>query len=295
MADILVSYTSCDRAWAHWIAQELEAIGHTPRVHEWEISGGGDIAAWMEERHQKAGHILCVVSKAYLAAPYSSWERRAAQWASQSTRAGFALPVRVEDCEVPTLMAHIKSCDLFDTDEQEARARLIAFLTRAAKPTERPLFPGGTTSLRSSKPPEAAPIFPGKAAVPFQKEVVATYIGRDFRDRVCALLRATGMTVRTDVRIMHKVVDILAEDRYFGRTINYAIECKLSAQALSKSAVATIVSECFGLLESGLVDEVWIVAVKLTADARAFVENQRRDVRAFTIAELEHLVRREER
>ena len=37
VADIFVSYTSSDRDWAFWIAKELEALGHAPHVHEWEI------------------------------------------------------------------------------------------------------------------------------------------------------------------------------------------------------------------------------------------------------------------
>jgi TIR domain len=32
MADIFVSYTSSDKAWADWIGQQLEALGHTPRI-----------------------------------------------------------------------------------------------------------------------------------------------------------------------------------------------------------------------------------------------------------------------
>jgi hypothetical protein len=96
VADIFVSYTSSDKEWAFWIGQELEKLGHTPRIHEWEISGGGDIAAWMEERHQKADHILCVISRVYLTKPYSSWERHSAQWAARTERPNFALPVRIE-------------------------------------------------------------------------------------------------------------------------------------------------------------------------------------------------------
>src|SRR5258708_19018334 len=82
MADILVSYTSSERDWAFWIGHELEALGHKARIHGWEIAGGGDIPAWVEERHHAADHVLCVVSKRYLKAAYSSWERRAAQWAA---------------------------------------------------------------------------------------------------------------------------------------------------------------------------------------------------------------------
>jgi hypothetical protein len=89
VADIFISYTSNDRGWAFWIGHELEAIGHVPHIHEWEISGGGDIMAWMEERHQAADHILCVISPIYLSKPYSSLERRAAQWAAAADRPGF--------------------------------------------------------------------------------------------------------------------------------------------------------------------------------------------------------------
>jgi hypothetical protein len=69
VADIFVSYTSSNRDWAFWIGQELLRLGHTAHLHEWEISGGGDIEAWMEVRHDSADHILCVVSEAYLKHP----------------------------------------------------------------------------------------------------------------------------------------------------------------------------------------------------------------------------------
>ena len=48
MGDVFISYTSSDRDWAMWIAKELQALGHKPYVHEWEIGAGGDIYAWME-------------------------------------------------------------------------------------------------------------------------------------------------------------------------------------------------------------------------------------------------------
>ena len=91
MADIFISYTSSDREWADWVGHEIESLGHTPRIHDWEISGGGDIAAWMEERIDAADHVLCIISSAYLdKKPYSAWERRAAQCAAVTDR-----PIRV--------------------------------------------------------------------------------------------------------------------------------------------------------------------------------------------------------
>jgi TIR domain len=124
LADIFISYTAADRDWAFWIGQELEKLGHLPHIHEWEISGGGDIAAWMEERHDRADHILCVISEAYLTKPYSSWERRAAQWASATDRPNFALPVFIEDCKPPTLLAQVRRCDLAGLSEDALRRHI---------------------------------------------------------------------------------------------------------------------------------------------------------------------------
>ena len=134
MADIFISYTSSDREWAYWVGHELESFGHAPRIHDWEISGGGDIAAWMDERHHAADQVLCIVSSAYLKKPYSAWERRAAQWAAATDRPNFVLPVFVESCTAPTLFAHLKRCDLHGISEEEASTRLKAFLEPAAKP-----------------------------------------------------------------------------------------------------------------------------------------------------------------
>jgi hypothetical protein len=114
----------------------------------------------MEKTHDAADHILCVVSAAYLNAPYSNWERRAAQWAAAKDRPGFALPVLVECCEVPTLFKPIKRCDLYGVGEAEARKRLANFLAPVREATERPHFPGRVTSS-ASQIPAYPPAFPG--------------------------------------------------------------------------------------------------------------------------------------
>ncbi len=158
MADILISYTSSDRDWAEWIAWQLEALGHTPHVHDWEISGGGDLAAWMEKRHQEADRVLCIISKIYFDRPYSTWERRTAQWAAATNRPNFVLPVFVEPCEPPTMLAHLKRCDLFgiNDDADVACERLKAFLMPAQKPTTPPPFPVRPPGGEAAANPPAA-------------------------------------------------------------------------------------------------------------------------------------------
>jgi hypothetical protein len=159
VADIFVSYTSKDRAWAEWIGQELEKLGHVVHLDAWEISGGGNIMAWMEERHDRADGILCVVSSRYFERPYSALERQGAQWAAASKRPNFLLPVFIEPCEPPTLLAPLKRCDLYDVGEDEARARLATFMAPAAKPAGPVPFPGAP---KPSAATSAAPVaFPG--------------------------------------------------------------------------------------------------------------------------------------
>jgi hypothetical protein len=155
VTDIFVSYTSTGREWAFWIGQELEKFGHAPHIHEWEISAGGDVAKLMDERLQEADNVLCLVSAVYLTKDYSGWERRAAQWAAQNKRPNFALPVFIEDCEPTPLLALIKRCDLYGFGEEDARARLAAYVEPAGRPSRPVRFPG---VKRSAPTP-----FPGKA------------------------------------------------------------------------------------------------------------------------------------
>jgi TIR domain len=173
VADVFVSFTSCDRQWAFWIAQELAKLGHVPHVHEWEISAGGDIPKWMEESLEKAEHCLLVVSKTYLTKPYSSWEQRAAQWAAASKRPNFALPVLIEACELPVLLAHLKHCELHGLPEARARAVLTKFLKPAQIPAEPQPFPAGVTTAPGTTAGGAAIAFPVSADQPTWQFVVA--------------------------------------------------------------------------------------------------------------------------
>jgi hypothetical protein len=136
----------------------------------------------MQERHDKADHTLCVVSKIYLSRPYSSWELQAAQWAAASERPNFVLPVFIEDCKAPTLLAPFKRCDLFGLKEDEAGARLEAYLKPAAKPSEPAQFPGGGESVKTllRRPEEV--VFPGSRSTPSTASIGPISGAGDFPD-----------------------------------------------------------------------------------------------------------------
>ena len=144
MADIFISFTKSDHQWAHWIAQELTALHHEPRVYDWEIGPGEDIVGWMEKRHEQADYVLCVVSPDYLnedKAPFSTWERRAALWRMVKGNRGHVLLFVVKPVTLPSLIDHFRRCDLVGLKEEEARARIAEFL-RSPAPPEKVVFPG---------------------------------------------------------------------------------------------------------------------------------------------------------
>jgi Tfp pilus assembly protein PilF len=220
VADIFVSYTSSDRNWAHWIGLELEKLGHAPHVHEWEIPAGGNIAAWMEERHHKADHILCVISKVYLTKDYSTWERQAAQWAAATKRPNFALPVFVEECEAPTLLAPFKRCDLHGLSEGDARARLAAYLAPAAKPTGPVPFPA------EAKAAEALPTRPDAVTFPGGRVALSNVpitVPRHFLGRDDALEAIDAALKRYDGRV---AITALHGLRGVGKTTLAAAYCE---------------------------------------------------------------------
>ena len=99
--------------------------------------------AWMEERLEKADRVLCVVSATYLTKDYSSWERRAAQWAAASKRPNFVLPVFVEDCEAPVALAHIKRCDLVRPERGRCPSAPRSISGAGRKAVGAGAFPGG--------------------------------------------------------------------------------------------------------------------------------------------------------
>ena len=69
-ADFFVSYTSVDRAWAEWIAWQLEAEGYQVVVQAWDFRPGGDFVQQMHQAVQEAKQTIAVLSPAYLTSAF---------------------------------------------------------------------------------------------------------------------------------------------------------------------------------------------------------------------------------
>ena len=141
--DFFVSYTGQDRSWAEWIAWVLEEAGYTVVIQAWDFRVGGNFVLDMQRATIEARRTIAVLSSLYLEKPFPQpeWAAAFAQDPTSSERK--LIPVRVENCKPPGLLAPIVYIDLFDCEETEAQQRLLSAVTDGRmKPAQRPRFPG---------------------------------------------------------------------------------------------------------------------------------------------------------
>jgi len=137
-ADFFVSYTSADRAWAEWIAWQLEAEGYTVVVQMWGFTPG-DWAHEMQQATASAQRVVLVLSAADLRSGHGEAEWRAFYAKDPSGQRGLLVPIRVSDVEPPGLLTTRIYVDLVGRDASSARAALLAAArgTRGSRPRRR--------------------------------------------------------------------------------------------------------------------------------------------------------------
>jgi hypothetical protein len=142
-ADFFVSYTSMDRAWAEWIAWQLEVEGYLVVVQAWDFTAGGDWVHEMQQATSTAERVVVVLSPTYLGSAHGEAEWRVFYAKDPSGKRGLLLPVRVKRVEPLGLLETRVFVDLVDQDAAGARAALLAAARRVrGKPTSEPEFPG---------------------------------------------------------------------------------------------------------------------------------------------------------
>jgi tetratricopeptide (TPR) repeat protein len=140
--DFFISYTQVNRSWAEWIAVQLEQAGYTTLLQAWDFRPGGDFLHQMQQATSTAGRTIAVLSPAYFGSAFGEAEWRAAFVKDPTGEAGLLVPVRVQECAPPGLLASRVYIDLVDIDEATAKQRLLAGVDQSgARPTSAP-FPG---------------------------------------------------------------------------------------------------------------------------------------------------------
>jgi hypothetical protein len=158
-ADFFVSYTGADRAWAEWIAWQLEAGGYQVVVQAWDFGPGRDWVQEMQQATTTAKGIVLVLSAAYLRSAHGQAEWRVFYADDPSGERRLLLPVRVDEVDPPGLLKTRVYVDLVEQNAAGARAALLAAVRGArGKPVDEPEFPGRRAEVSGTE----APRFPGE-------------------------------------------------------------------------------------------------------------------------------------
>lgn len=140
--DLFISYTGSDHAWAEWIAWQLKAAGYSVFLQAWHFRPGKNFILEMEEGMAKCDRTLIVLSPRYFTSGFTKAEWTAAFAKDPTGEKGLFIPVRIEKCDLPDLLAARIYIDLVGLDEDTTRRALIDGLRPTGEPTSEPHFPG---------------------------------------------------------------------------------------------------------------------------------------------------------
>ncbi|MFI6096447.1 toll/interleukin-1 receptor domain-containing protein [Lentzea sp. NPDC051213] len=141
--DFFVSFTRDDIEWARWITWVLEEEGFQVVFQELDMRPGHNIARQMQTG-TSATRTIAVLSPAYTDRPFPLSEWAAAFVQDPDGLARKLIPVRVEECSPPGLLAPIVYIDLVGVERDEARQRLLSGIqSERPRVVAEPPFPGG--------------------------------------------------------------------------------------------------------------------------------------------------------
>ncbi len=153
--DFFISYNGADRAWAEWIAWQLEEEHFTTILQAWDFRPGGNFVLKMQEASERAHRTIAVLSPNYLNADFTQPEWAAAFRRDPQGAKGILVPVMVRDCkrELAGLWPQIIYIDLVDLNEQAARKALLTGINLGRnKPITAPVFPGAIKHIEAEEP-----------------------------------------------------------------------------------------------------------------------------------------------
>jgi tetratricopeptide (TPR) repeat protein len=144
--DFFVSHAGADRAWAEWVAWQLEDAGYSVELDVWDWAAGRNFIAAMNGALGQCDRVVALFSAAYFEPERYTTE----EWSSSlvhmpGAAAERLVPVRVDTVaaeKVPPLLRPLLGPDVFGADEQAARRALLEAVAGPGRPARKPGFPG---------------------------------------------------------------------------------------------------------------------------------------------------------
>lgn len=196
MRDFFISYNQSDKAWAEWVAWQIESTGQSVVIQAWDFRPGGNFVLDMQQAIEQADRTLLVLSPDFLKSRFTAPEWAAAFAQDPTGQQRRLVGVRVRDCQPTGLLAQIVYIDLLTAkDREEARRMLLDGLRRErAKPDSEPAMPALEAATGSTVPPTAqAPEPPWPPALQLATQVAGSLLWRSLRFVSLALVTALAV------------------------------------------------------------------------------------------------------
>jgi hypothetical protein len=173
-----VSHARRDRAWAEWVAWQLEHAGWdiTVELDCWDWHAGDNFVAKMNAALDTCDHMLALFSQAYFEPARWTAEEWTAAFRLAKDKPGFLVPVRIDDTPAPGLLGPLIAPALHGRPHEQVRTELLGAIRPTGRPQLEPPLPGHAGEDRSEGPRLPGMLPPVWGLVPGPNEA---FTGRD--------------------------------------------------------------------------------------------------------------------
>ena len=175
---VFISHAGRDRAWAEWVAWQLEHAGWgvSAELDCWDWQAGDNFVAKMNTALDSCDHMVAICSQAYYEPARWTSEEWTAALGMAKDRPRFLVPVRIDDAPAPPLLAGLITPALHGLSLDQARAILLGAIRPPGRPDREPPLPGGVGHGQGDSPRLPGVLPPVWGAVPARNEA---FTGRD--------------------------------------------------------------------------------------------------------------------
>ncbi|MDX3247069.1 toll/interleukin-1 receptor domain-containing protein, partial [Streptomyces sp. ME18-1-4] len=127
---LFISHAGADRAWAEWVAWQLEDAGYTTELDYRDWAAGDNVIVKMNEALQR-GRVVAIFSASYF--DRARWTTE--EWTAVLAAREQLVPVRIDTAQAPPMLRALIAPSLADLDEDSARRVLIEAIEGPCRPS----------------------------------------------------------------------------------------------------------------------------------------------------------------